>query len=182
MAGPGAISGSMRAMLKRLMCGAICACCFQIVLAESRLGYTAPEFLEGPVVANSMLGTTYAYRARDIYEPTTLQITVVRLPPAAVSAGEFSADHCIGLFLTEVARDQADFFAIPSERPLEAGDLRLRQVRWTRKDSKNGMTGVTSCGLDADRYVSINFEDRLNQAMNTFPAIRKSLKSLRLEP
>ena len=172
----------MRAMGKRLICGAICAFGLQIALADSGLDYIAPDFLEGPVVANSMLGTTYAYRARDIYEPTALQITVVRLPKAALSAGEFSADHCIGLFLTEVARDQADFFAVPSENPLEAGRLRLRQVRWTRKNSANGTTGVTSCGLDEDRYVSINFEDSLNRAMNTFPAIRKSLKSLVLEP
>ena len=172
----------MRAMFKRLMCGAIGVLGFRIVLAVSPLNYAAPEFLEGPIVANSMLGTTYAYRARDIYEPTSLQITVVRLPKAALSAGEFSADHCIGLFLTEVARDQADFFAVPSEHPLEAGRLRLRQVRWTRKDQANGMTGVTSCGLDEDRYVSINFEDTLNRAMNTFPAIRKSLKSLELDP
>ena len=176
------ISGSMHAMLKRLMCGAICAFGFQIALADVTLDYAAPDFLEGPVVANSMLGTTYAYRARNIYEPTTLQITVVRLPKAALSAGEFSTDHCIGLFLTEVARDQADFFAVPSESPLEAGGLRLRQVRWTRKDSTDGMTGVTSCGLDEDRYVSINFEDTLNRAMNTFPAIRKSLQSLGLKP
>lgn len=172
----------MHAMLKRLVCGAIGAFGVPLALAVSALEYAAPDFLEGPVVANSMLGTTYAYRARDIYAPTTLQITVVRLPKAALSAGEFSADHCIGLFLTEVARDQADFFAVPSEQPLEAGHLRLRQVRWTRKNQANGMTGVTSCGLDADRYVSINFEDSLSQAMNTFPAIRKSLKSLELEP
>jgi hypothetical protein len=169
-------------MLKRLMCGAICAFGLQVTLADAALDYTAPDFLEGPVVANSMLGTTYAYRARDIYKPTTLQITVVRLPKAALSAGEFSTEHCIGLFLTEVARDQADFFALPSETPLEAGRLRLRQVRWTRKDSANGMTGVTSCGLDDDRYVSINFEDTLGRATNTFPAIRKSLKSLGLAP
>jgi hypothetical protein len=150
----------------------------QPILAATSLDYEAPPFLDGPVVANSMLGTTYAYRARDIYDPTTLQITVVNLPKAALSAGEFSTDHCIQLFLTEVARDQSGFFAVPVEDTLTAGQLHLQQVRWTRKDTPTVMTGVTSCGLDHDRYVSINFQDSLARATATFPAIRKSLKAL----
>lgn len=162
----------------RLFLGAAFGAALQAASADMNLAYEAPEFLDGPVVASSMLGTTYAYRARDVYDPTALQITVVTLPKAALSAGEFSTEHCIQLFLTEVARDQSGFFAVPVERPLEAGDLRLRQVRWTRKDSAIGMTGVTSCGLDQDRYVSINFQDSLKSATNTFPAIRNSLKRL----
>ena len=92
-------------------------------------GNSSSQTLAGPVIANSMLGTTYAYRARDIYDPTTLQITVVRLPKASLSAGEFSTEHCIQLFLTEVARDQSRFFAVPVEKALEAGELHLQQVR-----------------------------------------------------
>ena len=164
-----------------LFIGAACAAAFNCCLAEVKLNYAAPDFLEGPIVANSMLGTTYAYRARDIYDPTTLQITVVILPKAALSAGEFSTDHCIQLFLTEVARDQSGFFAVPVANALAAGDLQLQQVRWTRKDTAAGMTGVTSCGLDENRYVSINFQDSLTRATNTFPVIRQSLKSLGIE-
>lgn len=147
-------------------------------LAEVRLNYEPPEFLDGPVVENSILGTTFAYRARDIHDPTTLQITIVTLPKAALSAGEFSTKHCIQLFLTEVAQSQPRFFAIPVERSLQAGGLLLEQVRWMRKDTSTGMTGVTSCGLYDDRYVSINFQDSFNRASNTFPAIRASLKTL----
>lgn len=157
---------------------AVCILATQCAFAEPKLEYSAPEFLDGPIVANSMLGTTYAYRSRDVYDPTTLQITVVTLPKEALSAGEFSTDHCIQLFLTEVARDQTGFFAVPSQNPLEAGELRLRQVRWTRKDVAAGLTGVTSCGLDRDRYVSISFQDSLSRATDTFPKIRTSLKSL----
>lgn len=161
---------------------AVCSIAFNCCFADVKLNYEAPDFLDGPVVANSMLGTTYAYRARDIYDPTTLQITVVTLPKAALSAGEFSTEHCIQLFLTEVARDQSGFFAVPVEKALEAGALHLQQVRWTRKDTAIGITGVTSCGLDQDRYVSINFQDSLARATDTFPAIRKSLKSLGINP
>ena len=164
----------------KVFISAACSIAFNCCLAEVKLNYEAPDFLDGPVVANSMLGTTYAYRARDIYDPTTLQITVVKLPKAALSAGEFSTDHCIQLFLTEVARDQSGFFAVPVETALEAGSLQLQQVRWTRKDSALAMTGVTSCGLEQDRYVSINFQDSLTQATHTFPAIRHSLKSLNI--
>ncbi len=165
----------------RIYVGIACSAALQFVSADVGLLYQAPQFMEGPVVASSMLGTTYAYRARDIYDPTALQITVVTLPKIALSAGEFSTEHCIQLFLTEVARDHSGFFAVPVENALEAGDLRLQQVRWTRKDTAAGMTGVTSCGLDRDRYVSINFQDSLKRATATFPAIRKSLKSLGIE-
>jgi hypothetical protein len=165
-------------MKSKLFVGAACAAALQWACAETKLDYEAPAFLAGPVVANSMLGTTYAYRARDIYDPTALQITVVTLPKAALTAGEFSTKHCIQLFLTEVARDQAGFFAVPVENALEAGNLHLEQVRWTRKDKAASMTGVTSCGLDHDRYVSINFQDSLKRATQTFPAIRRSLKTL----
>lgn len=165
-------------MYWKLFISAACVVAFQCVLAEMKLDYSAPDFLEGPVVANSMLGTTYAYRARNIYDPTILQITIVRLPKASLSAGEFSTEHCIQLFLTEVARDQSRFFAVPVEKALEAGKLHLKQVRWTRKDAATGMTGVTSCGFDNDRYISINFHDSLTGASNTFPVIRRSLKSL----
>ena len=169
------------AMRMRSWLAWLCAFGLRAVAAEPILAYEAPPFLDGPVVANSLLGTTYAYRSRNVFEPTALQITVVRLPRAALSAGEFSADHCIQLFLTEVARDRSGFFAVPSEKPLEAGPLKLQQVRWTRKDSVDGMTGVTSCGLDQDRYIAINFQDSLKQATATFPAIRSSLKALGIE-
>lgn len=167
-------------MLYRLLWSVITLLAMNNAGAEVVVEYTPPEFLDKPVVANSMLGTTYAYRAQDVYQSTTLQITVVTLPKAALSAGEFSTEHCIQLFLTEVARDQPGFFAIPAERTLEAGNLQLDQVRWTRKDSATGMTGVLSCGLDGDRYVSINFQDSLISATTTFPSIRKSLTSLNI--
>ncbi len=127
-----------------------------------------------------MLGTTFTYRTRNSHDPTILQITVVNLPEAALSAGEFSVDHCVQLFLTEVARDHPGFFAVPIERKLEAGTLRLNQVRWIYKGRTVRMTGVTSCGLDTGRYVSINFHGSLTRATNTFPAIRRSLKSIRI--
>ena len=167
-------------MVNKLIGAAFAAFAMNAVVAEVVLDYTPPEFLDVPVVANSMLGTTYAYRSEDVYEATTLQITVVTLPKTALSAGEFSAEHCIQLFLTEVARNQSGFFAIPAEKDLEAGNLRLNQVRWTRKDSAIGMTGVLSCGLDGNRYVSINFQDSLASATTTFPSIRKSLSSLNI--
>jgi hypothetical protein len=168
-------------MILRLLVIVACVSSSLNAQAEIKLQFEPPDFLDEPVVANSMLGTTYAYRAGDLHASTTLQITVVQLPKAALSAGEFSTDHCIQLFLTEVARNQPGFFAVPAERKLEAGDLRLRQIRWSHKNEQAGLTGVTSCGFDQDRYVSINFQDTLENASTTFPRIRKSLESLRVE-
>lgn len=144
--------------------------------------YSAPNFLSGPVVANSFTGTTYAYRSREPNKPTALQITIVELPNDPAMQAEFSAGHCINLFLAEVARDKENFFALPAGNELNVGALNLQQVRWTRKDSKDGMTGVTSCALDGNRYVSINFQDGLRNARDTFPAIRESLVDLGIQP
>jgi hypothetical protein len=144
--------------------------------------YKAPVFLEGPVVANSFSGTTYAYRSREPGQTTALQITVVKLPNDPSLRDSFSADHCINLFLAEVARDKENFFALPSGSQLNVGPLHLQQVRWTRKDTQAGMTGVTSCAVDGNRYVSINFQDGVKNARDTFPAIRDSLVHLGIHP
>ena len=85
------------------------------------------------------------------------------------------------MFLTEVARDRNTFFAVPVARPLVAGKVQLQQVRWTRKDG-HGMTGVTGCGIQGDRFVAVNFQDAIANASNTFPAIRASLQSMELTP
>ncbi|MEM7467304.1 MAG: hypothetical protein AAF387_10515 [Pseudomonadota bacterium] len=146
------------------------------------VNYSAPTFLEGPVVANSYTGTTYAYRSREPDKPTALHITIVELPNDPKLRAEFSADHCINLFLAEVARDRQNFFALPAGNQLNVGPLNLQQVRWTRKDTNDGMTGVTSCALDGNRYVSINFQDGLKNARDTFPAIRDSLVDLGILP
>ena len=69
----------MRAMGKRFLFGIAGALGLQSAVAATTLEYAAPEFLDGPVVANSLLGTTYAYRAREAFEPTSLQITVVNI-------------------------------------------------------------------------------------------------------
>ena len=171
-------SDSMHSMAPRLLVVAIALLAMPVSRAALTLAYEAPDFLDGPIVANSMFGTTYAYRARSIHDPTALQITVVKLPKSALAAGEFSSEHCVKLFLTEVAREKSNFFAVPVEAALAAGELQLQQVRWTRKDAGVGMTGVTSCGLIHDSYVSINFQDSLARAATTFPTIRKSLTVL----
>ncbi|MDA0824369.1 MAG: hypothetical protein O3C28_18380 [Proteobacteria bacterium] len=168
-------------MILRLLVIATCVFFMLDAQAENKLQFVPPDFLNKPVVANSMLGRTYAYRAGDLQASTSLQITVVTLPKAALSAGEFSTEHCIQLFLTEIARNQPGFFAVPAERELEAGDLRLPQIRWSYRSENGSLTGVTSCGFDQDRYISINFQDTLKSASTTFPGIRKSLQSLRVE-
>lgn len=155
--------------------------CSTTVFAIS-VQYKAPVFLEGPVVANSYSGTTYAYRAKEPGSPIALQITVVKLPNDPNLRSTFSADHCINLFLAEVARDKENFFALPSGNQLNVGPLNLQQVRWTRKDTSAGMTGVTSCAVDGNRYVSINFQDGLKSARDTFPVIRDSLVHLGIQP
>ena len=155
---------------------------FTHAVAAVSVDYHAPKFLEGPVVANSFTGTTYAYRSREPGRPTALQITIVELPNDPSLSAAYSADHCINLFLAEVARNKQNFFALPTGNELNVGELALQQVRWTRKDTNVGMTGVTSCTLDGNRYVSINFQDGLKSARDTFPAIRDSLVHLGIQP
>ncbi|MGR8950060.1 MAG: hypothetical protein ACU84Q_18610 [Gammaproteobacteria bacterium] len=156
--------------------------CFMHTTGAVSVDYSAPKFLEGPVVANSFTGTTYAYRSREPSKPTALQITIVELPDDPNLRDAYSADHCINLFLAEVARNKQNFFALPTSNELNVGEMNLQQVRWTRKDTNVGMTGVTSCVRDGNRYVSINFQDGLKNARDTFPAIRDSLVDLGIHP
>lgn len=169
-------------ILKRLGLGLlICAFALPSAVSAISVEYKAPVFLEGPVVANSYSGTTYAYRSKEPGRPIALQITVVKLPNDPKLRSTFSADHCINLFLAEVARDKENFFALPSGNHLNVGPLNLQQVRWTRKDTSAGMTGVTSCAVDGNTYVSINFQDGLKSARDTFPVIRDSLVHLGIQ-
>lgn len=160
----------------------VCSLAFSAGVWAISVDYKAPVFLAGPVVANSYSGTTYAYRSKEPGRPIALQITVVKLPNDPNLRDSFSADHCINLFLAEVARDKENFFALPSGSQLNVGPLNLQQVRWTRKDTQAGMTGVTSCAIDGDTYVSINFQDGLKSARDTFPVIRDSLVHLGIQP
>jgi hypothetical protein len=141
--------------------------------------YPPPAFLTGPVVAHSMLGVTYAYHSKDTADHAALQISIVTIP-REMKRSDVSPEHCIALFMTEVARGHRGFFAVQSEARLEAGPLRLTQVRWTAKDSEHGITGVTSCAVDKGRYISINFQDAIKTASDSFPEIRASIKNLKI--
>ena len=152
-----------------------------IIFAQDsqQISFETPEFLAGPVVAHSMLGATYAYHTKDTAAHAELQISIVTLP-AQMRRGEASAEHCISLFMTEVAKSHQAFFAIQTDKRLEAGPLQLTQARWTAKDDTRAVTGVTSCAVDKGRYISISFQDSIETAPDSFPQIRARIKNLKV--
>jgi hypothetical protein len=146
---------------------------------DAPIEFVPPPFLTGPVVARSLLGVTYAYHAADPAARTGLQISIVALP-ADIRRSGVSAERCIALFMTEVAKGYRKFFALPTGARLEAGPFKLSQARWTAKDGKDRITGITGCTVDRDRYISINFQDAIGAAPASFPAIRARLKGLKI--
>ena len=168
---------SIKRMWRELLAGILFAAAASGEQTHERIQFAPPAFLTGPVVAHSMLGVTYAYHKADLSANTGLEISIVTLP-AAIKPADVSAEHCIALFMTEVAKNHRDFFAIQTDARLEAGPLELTQVRWTARDSKQGITGVTSCAVDKGRYISINFHDSIGAASASFPEIRASIRNL----
>lgn len=146
--------------------------------ADELLQFTPPTMLKEPMISRSALGATYDYQPRAEQSHLALQITLGSLPPEVTRLRDFSANQCVELFLAEIRKNKPGFFAMPLETPMTAGPLELQQVRWTYRATTAVITGVTSCEVRGNRFLSINFEDRLQDAAATFPAIRASVKAL----
>lgn len=133
-----------------------------------------PAFLEGPHIAHSALGTTYAYRGRAPHASSALQITVVDVPPELAGPDGRTSAHCLKLFLDELARGRAGFSSSPATEPVVAAGLTFAQVRWL-DTAANGSTGVLSCAVDGSRFVALSYQDSLQGAVDSFPQIRAAL-------
>jgi len=155
-----------------------CSC----LLADSDVppyNFERPIFLVGPEISNSLMGSTYAYTARNSNKDIRLLITVMNVTEIRERFSELSNVQCINLFLEELKKVHEQFFSVNMTRPLSVGSAEFLRFRWTGEKSDKTMIGVLSCGRLKDNYYVIHFTDALKSATHSFPAIRTSLKTLR---
>ena len=144
--------------------------------------FDKPAFLTGPDISNSLMGSTYAYTARASAKHMQLLITIMRADDVREQFAELSDLQCINLFLDEIRHSHKRFFVVNMARPLAVGSAEFLRFRWTGDKSKKTMTGVLSCGQLRGYYYVIHFVDELKSATRSFPVIRASLKTLRIQP
>lgn len=140
--------------------------------------FTPPGFLRGPHVARALLGTTYAYTAA--LGAAQLLITTVPAATMRAQVGKLSPLQCIQLFAQEIEAGHRGFFGVMMTRPLALGAQELLRYRWYGDKGGRSLTGVLSCGELDGRYFIVHFVDELGAATRSFPAIRASLRALRV--
>lgn len=137
-----------------------------------------PAFLRGPQVATSLMGATYTYLPLRFDADTRLMITTMPSAEIRRRFGTLTELQCIQLFLGELRATHERFFVVAMNEPLTLGPITVPRFRWNGVHAGRPMTGVLSCGELADRYYVVHFVDALANAVQTFPAIRTSLKTL----
>lgn len=142
--------------------------------------FAPPDFLHGPQVARAQLGTTYAYTGA----PGAAQLLITTIPAATLRArvGGLSPLQCIQLFAQEIAAGHGGFFGVMMTQPLAVGAQQLLRYRWHGDKDGRSFTGVLSCGELDGRFFVVHFVDELRAATRSFPAIRASLRALRVAP
>ena len=138
-----------------------------------------PDFLIGPSIARTATGNTYSYRAKELGGRVALHITFVAIPPSLAAP---APKICADAFLAELAKRGDNPFTQRDTRALIVGPFALDSWRWTQNTTQGGMlTGVVGCGLHQRQFIAVTFEDTVQHASTSFPPLRASLATLRLQ-
>lgn len=149
-------------------------------VARDLLAFNAPAFLAGPNISRSAFGVTYVYTGRAPHAASELQLTVVAIPDGLDAGTGGLPAHCLGAFMAELqTRDPGLMIGSDTRSTMFAG-LHLLERRWLSQRGERMMTGVTACGLHRGYFVSANFADDLQSAVQSFPALRAALEHLDL--
>ena len=165
---------------RRLVCAAGLCLGSAAVVAADFISFSPPPFLAGPTVARAALGATYLYRGHARYTTSELRITIARQPPELARDPRPAEQLCLDVFRAELTRQYPDLFALPSAIPLQVGPLQFSQLRWSRRQDSQIITGALACGLHADHFVAIIYGTPSELALTLFPAIRRQLSALEL--
>ena len=148
--------------------------------AHELLDFNAPSFLVGPSVSRSAFGVTYVYTGRVPYAASELQLTIVEVPAQLKDAPTHLPEDCLGAFLDELRTRDPGLMIGSDMHHSTLGALDLLERRWLSWRGERMMTGVTACGLHRGYFVSANFADDLQSAVQSFPALRAALEHLEL--
>lgn len=148
--------------------------------AGELLAFAEPDFLDGPSISRSAFGVTYVYTGRSPHAASELQLTVVAVPTALAGEPARLPEHCLGAFLDELRTRDPGLMIGSVTTQATVGSLELVERRWLSQRGERMMTGVTACGLHRGYFVSANFADDLQSAVQSFPALRAALERLEL--
>lgn len=151
-------------------------------MATELVEFKAPGSLDGPIVSQSALGTTYRWRARQPDSAAHLEISVVTLPDEVANTRIASPTMCVAMFAGELRKQSTDFYIAPEAEPLDAAGRSLTQMRWTRDDGTVFSTGVTACAVDGRRFIAVNFGAAPAYAVNFMADLRQHLPALKVSP
>lgn len=140
------------------------------------LEFDAPPFLDGPSISRSAFGVTYVYKGRSPYAASELQLTVVAVPAGLAAEPGQLPTHCLSAFLDELRVREPTLMLGADTRHANLGALSLLERRWLSQRGERMMTGVTACGLHRGYFVSANYADDLQSAVQSFPALRAALE------
>lgn len=164
--------------MRLAICGILLLMVSGIAPAVEVIDFTPPGFMAGPSVSHSELGVTYAYTAKGAHAAGEMQITVVLIPAELSEPAQRTPTYCLSAFLDALQARDAEFFAEEAGNTLSTGTLEMQARRWVIRRANGITTGVTACGVHRGRFVSINFSDRVSDAVENFAAIRSALRRL----
>ncbi len=140
--------------------------------------FEPPPFLRGPLLTRAATGNTYSYLGRTRFPDARLTITLVEVPTALADTG---AKACIEAFVHEHRTRLPALVAGPSKQALIVNDIALETWSWLAHANNSSLSGVIACTIHGRYYLAIAFEDALGNITNSFPGIRRALRSLVLQ-
>ncbi|MSR14929.1 MAG: hypothetical protein EXR86_10280 [Gammaproteobacteria bacterium] len=157
---------------------ALMLCCLHTTGIAAPLDFSAPAFLTGPLIARAATGNTYLYTGTAEFRDVELRISVVEIPQELAQDGP---TPCVEAYLAELRQTLPSLFAARDAIPLRIGSIAVEPWRWISIEQNYGLrTGVVSCGIYRDRYISAVFHDNVKSASSSFPLIRAALTDLSL--
>ncbi len=162
--------------MRSVLCTALLLSLLPAGHAAELTGFEAPAFLSGPTVSRSAFGVTYAYTGQAPHAASELQLTVVAVPTQIEGAAAELPAQCLGAFLAELRSRDAALRVDNTTRQIETGQFAMLERRWLSRRGSRPITGVTACGLLGGYFVSANYADDLQGAVQSFPALRAALQ------
>lgn len=144
--------------------------------ADEPFTFEAPEFLGTAEVVRAASGNTWHFQGAPSHPEARLLITLAEIPPAMTDSDTAA---CADAFLQEIRRGRRDAFWQPETPPLRLGSREVPSWRWAGSFDGSPATGLVACTALGGRFLAVAFEDSIAGAPQSFPAIRRALRTLK---
>lgn len=143
--------------------------------AGQPFAFEPPPFLGAPDVVRAAGCVELPSNCQVLPLAARLMITLAEVPQG-LSAGDTAV--CVEAFLQEIRRRREDAFWQPETPPLRLGSREVPSWRWAGSFDQNPATGLVACMALDGQFLAVAFEDSINGAPQSFPAMRRALRTL----